>query len=471
MSVSDSKVHDGAGGPPLQWYQGLSGYQWFVLIVATLGWLFDTMDQQFFNLARNAAMIDLLGVESGDPLVKEYGGYATSIFLVGWAIGGVIFGVLGDRYGRARTLVLTILLYSCFTGLSALSQNFFQFAVFRFITGLGVGGAFAAGVTLVAEVMPDRSRTYALGSLQAFSAVGNITAALIAWFLGYLAIRNLLGPYPPWRIEFVIGALPAFLAIFIMWRLEEPERWKQMAAERAAGKIGAAGSIPDLFKHPTWRRNTIVGLILSFSGVVAVWGIGFFSFDLASSVFTPKLTAQALADGMTKEAADKFAKDTIQQWVGIISLVQNTGAFFGIYAFAYVSDRIGRRPTFGIFFVLAAISTAAVFGFLNEFWHIFVLIPIMGFCQLALFGGYAIYFPELFPTRLRSTGVSFCYNVGRLVAALGPLTLGLLTSRVYDGPDRFRYAGMTMCLVLFVGLLALPFAPETRRQPLPEETH
>jgi MFS family permease len=134
-----------------------------------------------------------------------------------------------------------------------------------------------------------------------------------------------------------------------------------------------------------------------------------------------------------------------------------------------VTVRIGRKPAFAISFLLAALATAMTFWVLDEFWQIFVLIPIMGFCQLSLFGGYAIYFPELFPTRLRSTGTSFCYNVGRLVAAAGPSVLGLLTSRVFHGyPEPMRYAGVAMCSVFFLGLLALPFAPETRGQPLPE---
>jgi MFS family permease len=150
-------------------------------------------------------------------------------------------------------------------------------------------------------------------------------------------------------------------------------------------------------------------------------------------------------------------------------LMFNLGAFFGIQGFAKLSERIGRRPSFAISFVLAGLSTSASFWLLDEFWQIFVFVPIMGFCQLALFGGYAIYFPELFPTRLRSTGISFCYNVGRFVAASGPFVLGYLTSSVFaDKPEPMRYAGVAMCGVFVLGLLVLPFAPETKGQPLPE---
>src|SRR3989304_3643974 len=172
------------------WRRELSRCHWFVLIVAALGWLFDTMDQQLFNLARVPAMRELLATSPGAvpsaELVSEYGGYATSIFFIGWAAGGLFFGVLGDRIGRAKTMVLTILLYSLCTGLSALSQGFWDFAFYRFLTGLGVGGELAVGVALVAEVMPSRARPYALGLLQALSAVGNITAAGISMTLGHL---------------------------------------------------------------------------------------------------------------------------------------------------------------------------------------------------------------------------------------------------------------------------------------------
>jgi hypothetical protein len=156
-------------------------------------------------------------------------------------------------------------------------------------------------------------------------------------------------------------------------------------------------------------------------------------------------------------------------WAGMTSLMMNVGAFFGIYAFSYVTHFLGRKRTFALSFVLALVSTAFTFWFFRSTADVFWMIPIMGFCQLALFGGYAIYFPELFPTRLRSTGTSFCYNGARFVAAAGPTTLGLLTNRVYSGyAEPMRYAGVTMCAIFLLGLMVLPFAPETKGQPLPE---
>ena len=150
-------------------------------------------------------------------------------------------------------------------------------------------------------------------------------------------------------------------------------------------------------------------------------------------------------------------------------MMMNIGAAFGMYGFAVLAQRMGRKPTFALCFMAGMITTASVFYFLSEFHQVFWMIPIMGFCLLSLFAGYAIYFPELFPTRLRSTGTSFCYNVGRFVAAAGPSVLGLLTSRVFqDTAEPLRYAGVSMCGIFLLGLLVLPFAPETNGQPLPE---
>jgi MFS family permease len=156
-------------------------------------------------------------------------------------------------------------------------------------------------------------------------------------------------------------------------------------------------------------------------------------------------------------------------WIGVTSLLQNLGCFFGVYAFTYLTHYTGRVKAFAISFVAAMGMTAYTFWNLRQISDIFWMIPLMGFAQLSLFGGYAIYFAELFPTRLRSTGTSFCYNVGRFAAATGPFTLGYLTSDVFGSyPEPMRYAGVTMCLVFLVGLAALPFAPETKGKPLPE---
>jgi MFS family permease len=455
MSLPEPTPPAAPGQGKYAWYKELNRYHWFVVIVASVGWMFDTMDQQLFNLARKPAITELLGGNAPNAVVDEMAGYSTSIFMIGWALGGVLFGILGDRIGRVRTMTLTILTYSIFTGIVIFSRGIWDFSLYRFLCGFGVGGQFAVGVALVAEVVPPRARPYALGLVQATSALGNMLAALTGIFLGKLEQSGTIDH--AWRYLFLTGALPAPLAILVFKKLKEPEAWaKAKAAKTQMGSFG------ELLGDPRWRKNSIVGMLLAFSGVVGLWGIGFFSFDL----FRPVLTTAFEAEGLTGPEL----RGKVTTWIGVTSLFQNLGAFFGIYAFTYVTSWLGRRKAFAVSFLAAMAMTAYTFWNLKQLSDIFWMVPLMGFCQLALFGGYAIYLPELFPTRLRSTGTSFCYNVGRLVAAAGPLTLGLLTSRVYAGagPNALRYAAVTMCAVFLVGLAVLPFAPETKGKPLPE---
>jgi MFS family permease len=439
------------------WYRELTGYHWFVLAVASMGWMFDTMAQQLFNLARKPAIKELLGAGVSDATVDQQAAWATSIFMIGWALGGVFFGVLGDRMGRAKTMTVTILTYTVFTGLSLLSTSVWDFNVYRFLCGLGVGGQFAVGVALVAEVVPSRARPYALGFVQASSAVGNMIAALTGILIGQLeAAGSLAGGWSAWRWEFLAGAVPAPLAFIVFAKLKEPEQWLKARSEKK--KLGSYG---ELLGDPRWRRNAIVGFLLAFAGVVGLWGIGFFSYDL----FRPVLVKTFTAQGLVGKALD----GKVTTWIGLTSLFQNLGCFFGIYAFTYLTHYTGRKKAFAVSFLAAMGMTAYTFWNLRELSDIFWMIPLMGFAQLSLFGGYSIYLAELFPTRLRSTGTSFCYNVGRFAAAAGPFTLGYLTKDVFNGyAEPMRYAGVTMSLVFLVGLAALPFAPETKGKPLPE---
>ncbi|MDB5388790.1 MAG: major facilitator superfamily 1, partial [Planctomycetaceae bacterium] len=260
-SSADASV---SSGP---WYTELTRYHWFVLFVAALGWLFDTMDQQLFVLARTPAMRELLGKASiavTTENVTWYGGLSTSVFMIGWATGGLGFGILGDRWGRAKVMLWTILIYSICTGLSAFSYNVWDFAAYRFLTGLGVGGEFAVGVALVAEVMPSRARPFALGLLQALSGLGNIAAALISITLGMLN-QDEANTVSNWRLTFLIGTLPALLAILIRSQLKEPEKWQSLSAEEQKKKLG---SYAVMLGHPVWRKHALLGMLLGFSGVV-----------------------------------------------------------------------------------------------------------------------------------------------------------------------------------------------------------
>lgn len=458
----------------------LNHYQWIVFTVAAVAWMADCMDQQLFNLARVMSLTDLLGgANANKDDVTKWAGRSTSVFLIGWATGGLIFGIFGDRLGRVKTLTMTILLYSIFTGLSALSQGPYDYCVYRFLTGLGVGGVFAAAVSLLAETMPSHARPFTLGLMQALSAVGNCTAALLFIGIGLLGLYGHLDGLQSvglnaWRVLFLIGIVPAVLVIFIQRRLKEPASWVQARDDAASGVGRKLGSYAELFGDAVTRRHAILGMLLAFVGVVGLWGIGFFAVDLQQKIFTKTYIAEADAMGLTGEARSDYISAQRIIWAGITSLAINIGAFFGMSGFSWLASQIGRKPAFAITIVAAAASVALVFMGMETRADVIWMNVLMGLCMLALFGGYAIYLPELFPTRLRATGTSFCYNVGRFIAASGPLMLGYLTTSVFayaksEGESMpFRYAGLAMCSIFILGLAVLPFLPETKGKPLPE---
>lgn len=447
-----------SSAPSGPWWREFDRHHWFVFSVASLAWLFDSVDQQLFNLARDAAMEDLMG---SPKLALEYAPYTTSFFLLGWAFGGLTFGALGDRFGRARMLTVTVLLYSLCTGLSAFATDFTQFSAFRFITGLGVGGVFGLAVALIADTVPDRTRAPALALLQGLSLWGNVGAGVFGMLIGLLAARAALpGGLAAWQVMFLAGSLPAFLSLVIFRRLREPERWVQARAAGAARGI-QFGSYRALLSHPKWRRHAWLGLVLCTAGIVGLWGIGNFHPKIVRSVVDTHLAARGLdASALASEKA---------YWSSLGLVLQNIGGFLGMMLTGRIAQRYGRRPAFALGFVLAIAFTALTFTALRDLHDIYWMIPLMGFGQLSVFAVFAIYLPELFPTSLRSTGTSFCYNFGRLFAATSPFTLGQITRRLGGDIEGFRTAGLWMTLVLLLGIIVLPFLPETKDRPLPEE--
>lgn len=433
---------------PLRWYQGLDRYCWIVLVIAALGWLFDTMDQNLFNLVRNNSLKDLLaGTVPDDQLaaeVKSKGGLVTAIFLIGWSVGGFLFGILGDRLGRTRTMIFTILIYAVFTGASGLAGSWQVFALMRFMTALGVGGEWAAGAALVAEVFPSRSRAMALGLLQALSTVGNMMAACVTLGLGDLDLR--------WRWAFFVGAAPALLVLWIRRSVKEPEAWRQAKERATAGK--ELGNITELFTDPELRRRTIAGVLMGTAGVGVLWGVAFFS---------PDLLDEELRRGGEPPA-------TVGRLKSIMFFLQQLGAFFGIYLFVAFSERFTRRSAFFAWFTLAWVSVLAFFWGIEgsgaaAFARAVVLAPIMGFFTLGIFSGYTVYFPELFPTRLRTTGCGFCYNAARILAAGAPLALGGLGAAL----GGYAPAATVVSFIYVFGFLGAWMGPETRGKGLPED--
>ena len=557
----------GAAPPPLSTTDPISLYHWFVVLFASAGWLFDCMGQRIFVLSREPAMRELLGASASDGAVKYWGGIATLLMMVGWATGGILFGMMSDRYGRVKAMVSTLLAYTVFSGLSGFAHTGAEFLLFRFLFGLGVGGMFGSATTLVAESVPKHFRTVALGSMQALSACGNMVASGLSLKITP-GLENFWGHYSGWQVLSFVSVFPAVLAVPMVLILKEPQPWIKAKAEAATG--GAAksvGSIPDLFRQPRWRRSTFVGICLGVAGMVGLWGIAFFSPELITTAFKnrplrtseilkpaqlcaslrsppgaavahlaarltpdvrkmletiggdkpiPPAALQALVDDLNRiiqnerlydqaafqsVALTKRTKNLVQlaQSQGETStvitlnrqlveqlfpgeiqelqrtvdktrsrgtLLQDVGSLLGMFAFTFVASYFNRRTAFLSSFLLCLGSVAYVFYALKTTTDVYWMLPLMGFATLSCFAGYSIYFPELFPTRLRGTGVGFCYNTVRYAAAPFPALLGWLTSHTTLS---FRMVAIMMSSIYLVGIAALIWAPETKGKPLPED--
>ena len=326
--------------------------------------------------------------------------------------------------------------------------------IYRFLVGLGVGGMFGAATTLVAESVPARFRAIALGSLQALSACGNIIGSLVSTQIQPGRAAVLFG-MSGWRLMFFIGILPALLVVPIILVLREPERWKQAKRLAASSKAEAKrfGSIPDMVRNPVWRRNLFVGVCLGLAGMAGLWGIGFFS---------PELISTAL------KGEPQHVIDVVR---GYGTALQDTGSFGGMVAFTIVATLLGRRLAFGAAFTLCLIVTIFVFNSLRSGADAYWMLPMVGFAHLSVFAGYSIYFPEIFPTRLRGTGVGFCYNTVRYLAAGFPPMLMFLNAQLmqHNVNEPFRKAATVLSFIFALGLFALIWAPETKGKPLPED--
>jgi MFS family permease len=424
--------------------EGVTFYHWLVVFVAAACWLFDCMDQRFFALCREPALREI-----GRP---DYVGLATGTMLFGWATGGIVFGIMSDRLGRRATMVVTLLMYSAFTGLSGIAHGAVEFLSYRFLTGMGVGGMFGAATTLVAESVPGGFRSMALGVLQVLSAVGNFIGSVISTRIQPGRAHLLFG-LSGWRILFLVGILPALLVVPTLFVLREPEPWL-LAKRNASGTEGGkgVGSIGDLLQDRRWREHLLVGVGLGLAGIGGLWGIGYFS---------PELISSAL------HGEPQNVVDTVRGWG---TAMQDIGAFVGTLTFTFVATYIGRKIAFAGAFVLCLVSTIYVFNSLRSASDAYWMLPLMGFAQLSVFGGFAIYFPELFPTRLRGTGVSLCYNSVRYLGAGVPVAMSsmrhALEHRGVEEP--IRMAASILASIFVLGLVTLVWAPETKDKPLPE---
>jgi MFS family permease len=433
----------------LPWYAGISQYQWLVLLIASLGWVFDVFEGQIFVASMRDAMPDLLGVNADDASVSSWNNTAFGFFLLGGAVGGVFFGVVSDRIGRSKTMIYTILFYSMFTCLSAFAQEAWQMVGLRFLVAMGVGGEWAVASAMVAEVMPARSRAVMGSNFHASSVFGTLlAAATIAMLIGNVELNAQIAAagYDPWRIGFAIGVLPALLTLWIRWKLREPDSWVR-AQERAKNDANQKpGRLGELFAAPQLRA-TLVGVTLATIGLVTFWGIHIYGKNalLRNAQADVLREADLVAPGpdATKEqqtayqTAKTAALETEENKARVkraemLSMVLNTiGGGLGLVLFGWISNMLGRKGAFILYHVIAFALVLLLFkvllpGGASSTTLAFVL-PLFGFFTLGMHAGYAVYFPELFPTRLRGTGAGFCFNMGRLGTAVAFFAFGYLS--------------------------------------------
>lgn len=418
--------------PDRSWFHGVTSYQWLVLFVAWLGWVFDAMDATIYAVVLHPALHELLHT-SGGPAAAErigwYGGIIFSIFLIGWAIGGIAFGIAADRFGRTKVLMATIMIYAVFTGAAALAQDWWHLAIYRFLTALGIGGEWAAGAAMVAETWPDDKRAKAAGVLQSAWAVGFFLAAGCN-----LAFTDTFG----WRGLFVIGILPAFVALLVRWWVKEPDRWTHAHANRII-------PLSAIFEGDL-KRATLVGSALAFVAVFGLWG---------STNWAPTLVRE-LPEFEGADAA------TLTKAVSYAIMALNAGAIFGYLGFGPLADRFGRRPVFAFMCAGSLLMLPAAYLLPSHYAGVLMLLPLLGFFNNGIFSGFPIYLPELYPTRLRATGAGFCFNAGRILASISPFLTGWLVTTL----GTFGRAASTVALIYLVGLGVLWFAPETKGRPL-----
>jgi len=456
------------------WYDGITRYQWLVLTIACLGWIFDVFEGQIFVASMRDAMPDLLGVKPDDPLVGGWNNWAFASFLLGGAFGGIIFGMLSDRIGRTKTMMLTILFYSAFTCVTAFAQYPWHMVVLRFFVAMGVGGEWAVAAAMVAEVMPKRARPITSSIFHASSVFGTLLAvAAIGLLIGNESLNASLAEkgIDGWRVGFAIGALPALLILWIRWKLKEPDSWKA-ARERAKNDPSQKqGRLPELFSK-AHVRSTVVGVTLATVGLVTFWGIHIYGKNaLLRNAQAEVLQIENIpADAGKIVKADAFEKHKSKiKTAEMLSMTFNTiGGGLGLVMFGAISNSLGRKGAFIMYHAVAFAMVLIMFMVLlpnentsNLTYMIFL--PIFGFFTLGMHAGYAVYFPELYPTRLRGTGAGFCFNMGRLGTAAAFFFFGSLSTKLL--PEQ---QALWLSPLYLVGLVVVLFGRETRGQELPD---
>lgn len=421
--------------PQGHWSANVTRYQWLVLIVASLGWVFDAFEGQLYNITRADMLPELLQVSANDPLVKVWGERFLGIFLIGGTLGGWLFSSLADRWGRNPVMALTILFYSLFSGATAFANEMWQVGVLRFLVAMGVGGEWAVGAALVAEVFPKEARERAGGIFHATSVGGLWLAAAAGLFVG-----------SQWRTAYLLGILPAILVLWVRLSIKEPDSWREARQTKPA----QLGSFRELLGNPVWRPRAIFGALLAMVGLATFWGVVIAGQDLSADLL------QRLKDPLWSSKA-KIA----------FGFIQTAGAGVGMLAFGPLASRWGCRRTFMAMHVGAVVMTPVVCwvpSLTMSYPLLLILLPLFGFFVQGIHAGYAVYFPALFPTHLRATGAGFCFNTGRILAAPVLIWLSAWMKSTFD----LRLAVTGLGMLFLLGIVFLRFLPETSGTDLPD---
>lgn len=433
----------------------LSRYQWTVFLAAWLGWGFDVFDGLLFNYVAPNAIPTLLGLEIGSVAARSatlyWTGLLTSLFLLGWAAGGVLFGPLSDRYGRKRVLMITMVLYAMGTAACAFVDSMWQLVLCRLVASLGIGGEWAAGSAMVAEVVPEDSRVEAGALLYTSAPFGLFLATGVnAWIAGGWFADD---PGSSWRYVLLFGLLPAAVAFVVRLFVHEPERWAAAAAHAPPARIR------EIFGAALWPR-TRSALAMTLVALLTWWSCNAFIPVVAATL----AQTQAALDGLDPAAT----RALVEHWKTISTTWFNLGGLVGTLLTIPVAKHLGRRAMFGGYFAVAAAALIVTFGFdlaptARLYMYFFIGLSVFG-----IFGSFTFYLPELFPTRLRATGAGFCYNIGRVVAAIGPFIVGAVAAAGAGEPAVVLNALLYVAAVPLAGLLLLGWVIETRGQPIPE---
>ncbi|MGA2497584.1 MAG: MFS transporter [Tepidisphaeraceae bacterium] len=404
--------------------------QWRSGIAAWLGWFFDGMELHLFTVVAAPFVAELLNnADRTAEAVTRRAGWIQASFLIGWALGGALFGRLGDKLGRARTLSMTILTYALFTGLSVLAMRWWHLLIFRFIAALGIGGEWAVGASLLSETWPKNFRGWIAAVLQCGVNLGIMIA------MGVWALLTALPHQLPYRYIFALGILPALIVYWIRKNVPEPAEWH--AARETAG-LEQPG-IVDLFKRPVLWRTLPAVAVCAFS-LTAWWAFMFWNSQHITNL--PEMKNWAKADIV------RLPTLTLLMVVG----VSIPGNFFA----GWLARRIGYRLAIVWMFVGFLASFGMAYGVKRELASLRFWIACIGFFS-GVFGLFTMYLPPLFPTLLRTTGAGFCYNIGRVAAAAGTVFFGLF-NKVGD----FRLALLCDGLLLIPAIMAMLWMPDMR---------